>query len=114
MPQKGSSLRLIVHTSLSASCSSWVRTVLSRSARANPAGEDAHAEDRGVRGPEDVVPEEQELRRIRDFFAARLRQLPLALVPPRLVVFDEPVDHIVLEQLQVLVFSQRRLRVRQD
>src|SRR5438552_5198503 len=83
-------------------------------ARPNPSGQDTYAKDRGFRCPEDVVAEEQELRRIRDFFAARLGQLPLALVPPCLVFFDEPVDHVVLEQLQVLVFSQRRLCVRQD
>src|SRR5206468_7955759 len=38
----------------------------------------------------------------------------LPLVPPSLIVFDETVDHIVFEQLQVRVFSEGGLRVWED
>src|SRR5206468_7122880 len=38
----------------------------------------------------------------------------LPLVPPSLIVFDETVDHIVFEQLQVRVFSKGGLRVWED
>src|SRR5712691_4213922 len=58
--------------------------------------------------------EEQEFRRVRDLLPARLGQLSLPLVAPRLVVFDEAVNDIVLEQLQVRMFSEGGLRVRQN
>src|SRR5207245_9162023 len=58
--------------------------------------------------------EEEQFRRVRDLLPARLGQLSLPLVAPRLVVFDEAVDDVVLEQLQVGMFPERGLRVRED
>src|SRR5213594_3670525 len=82
--------------------------------RTDPTGQDADSKDRRLRGPEDMFSEEEELRGVRDLLSARLGQLPFPLVPPGLIVFDETVDHIVLEELQVRMFSEGGLRVRQD
>src|SRR2546425_628536 len=82
--------------------------------RTDSAGQHTDAKDRRLRGPEHMFAEEEELRWVRDLLATRLGQLSLPLVPPRLIVFDETVDHIVLEQLQVRMFSESGLRVRQD
>src|SRR5438128_8956444 len=82
--------------------------------RTDPTGQDADSKDRRLRGPEDMFSEEEERRGVRDLLSARLGQLPFPLVPPRLIVFDETVDHIVLEQLQVRMSSEGGLRVRQD
>src|SRR2546428_25296 len=82
--------------------------------RTDSAREDSHAEDGGLRGPEDMFPQEEQLRGVRDLLPARLGQLPLALVAPRLVVFNEAVDDIVLEQLQVRMFPECRLGVREN
>src|SRR2546427_360987 len=82
--------------------------------RTDSAGQHTDAKDRRLRGSEHMFAEEEELRRIRDFLATRLGQLPLPLVPPRLIVFDEAVDHIVLEQLQVRMFSEGGLCIREN
>src|SRR5437899_10522230 len=58
--------------------------------------------------------DEDEHRMVHDLLATRLGQLPLPLVPPRLIVFDEAVDHIVLEQLQVRMFSEGGLCIREN
>src|SRR5437879_1951675 len=82
--------------------------------RTDSAGQHTDAKDRRLRGPEHMFAEEEELRWVRDLLATRLGQLPLPLVPPRLIVFDETVDHVVLEQLQVRMVSEGGLRVRQN
>src|SRR5439155_8785714 len=66
--------------------------------RTDSTGQHADAEDRGLRGPEHMFAKEEELRGIRDLLAARLGELSLPFIPPRLVIFDETVDHVVLEQ----------------
>src|SRR5437899_12657324 len=58
--------------------------------------------------------DEDEHRMVHDLLATRLGQLSLPLVPPRLIVFDETVDHIVLEQLQVRMFSEGGLCIREN
>src|SRR2546425_8968949 len=82
--------------------------------RTDPTRQDADAKDGRLRRPEHMLAEEEELRGVRDLLAAGLGQLALPLVPPRLIVLDETVDHIVLEQLQVRMFSDGGLGVRQD
>src|SRR2546428_14124552 len=58
--------------------------------------------------------QEEKLRRIRDLLPDGLGQLSLPLVAPRLIVFDEAVDDIVLEQFQIGGVSERGLRVRKN
>src|SRR3989449_5401014 len=82
--------------------------------RADSTGQDADAKDCGLRGPEHVLSEEKQFRGVRDLLAARLGQLPFPLVSPSLIVFDETIDHVVLEQLQVRMVSEGGLRVRQN
>src|SRR2546425_2728749 len=82
--------------------------------RADSTGQDADAKDCGLRGPEHVLSEEKQFRGARDLLAARLGQLPFPLVSPSLIVFDETIDHVVLEQLQVRMVSEGGLRVRQN
>src|SRR5467141_3139601 len=82
--------------------------------RTDPTGQHATAEDRGLRGPEHMFAEAEELRWIRDLLATRLGQLPLPLVPPRVIILDKTIDHIVLEQLEVRMVSESGLRVRQN
>src|SRR2546422_4610586 len=76
--------------------------------------EHAHTEDGGLRGPERVVWKEEKFRGICDLLPARFLDLALPFVPPGLIVFDEPIDHITLEKLHVVVVLERGLRVRQD
>src|SRR5207247_10782838 len=66
--------------------------------RTDSTGQHADAKDRGLRGPEHMFAKEEELRGIRDLLAARLGALSLPFLPPRLLIVDETVYHVVLEQ----------------
>src|SRR2546422_3139949 len=82
--------------------------------RTDSTGQHADAEDRWLRGPEHMLAEEEELRGVRDLLATRLGQLSLPLVPPRLIILDKTIDYVVLEQLEVRMFSESGLRVREN